>query len=60
MTKKEIPMDTGNVLDLFRDRIASMSGGDIEFHYNTYFANPGEQLIFVNNENFVLEVPTDE
>ena len=60
MNKKEIPMDTGNVLDLFRDRIASNNGGDIAFMFNTHFSNKGEKLVFVNNENFILEVPTDE
>ncbi|MBT7350059.1 hypothetical protein HN803_04680 [candidate division WWE3 bacterium] len=55
MVRKEIPMDTGNVLDLFRDRIAAMTADDIVFLFNTHFANTGETLIFQDYENFVLE-----
>jgi len=55
MTRKEIPMDTGNVLDLFRERIASMKADDIVFIFNNHFANKGEKLIFQDYENFILE-----
>jgi len=55
MVRKEIPMDTGNVLDLFKDRIAAMPADDIVFIFNNHFAKNGEKLIFQERENFVLE-----
>jgi len=60
MTKREIPMDTGLVLDLFRERISDMSGCDIEFIFNTHFANAGEKLVFQSQENFIFEVPKND
>jgi hypothetical protein len=56
MIRKEIPMDTGNVLELFRDRICSMKGDDIVFLFNHHFATKDETLIFVGREQFKLEV----
>ena len=55
MVRKKIPMDTGDVLDLFRNRIAGMTADDITFIFNNHFAKQGEKLIFQERENFILE-----
>ena len=57
MVKKEIPMDTGEVMDMFRDRFSDMSGDDITFIFNKEIAGPGEKLIYIEDSMFILEVP---
>ena len=34
MVKKEIPMDTGEVMDMIRDRLSDHTGDDITFIFN--------------------------
>ena len=60
MVKKEISMDTGEVMDMFRDCLSEMSGDDITFIFNKEFARPGEQLVYKEDSMFVLEVPKNE
>lgn len=53
-------MDTGNVLELFRDRISKMSGDDITFLFNNHLLEDGEKLVFEGKEQFVLEISVEE
>jgi len=57
MVKKEIPMDTGEVMDMFRERIFDQNGHDIAFLFNKELASRGEKLIYKEDSMFVLEVP---
>ena len=53
-------MDTGEVMDMIRERISDMTGDDITFVFNKEFAGPGEQLVYKEDSMFVLEVPKNE
>ena len=57
MVKKEIPMDTGEVMDMIRDRLSDHTGDDITFIFNKEIAGPGEKLMYVGDSNFILEIP---
>ena len=57
MVKKEIPMDTGEVMDMIRDRLSDHTGDDITFIFNKELAGPGEKLIYIEDSNFILEIP---
>jgi hypothetical protein len=60
MVKTEIPMDTGEVMDLFRERLSDHTGDDIAFIFNKEIAGPGERLIYVEDSMFILESPKNE
>ena len=57
MVKKEIPMDTGEVMNMIRDRLSDHTGDDITFIFNKEFAGPGKKLIYIEDSNFILEIP---
>ena len=54
---KEILMDTGEVMDMIRDRLSDMSGDDIAFIFNQEFAGIGEKLVYKYDSLFNLTVP---
>jgi len=59
MIKRKIPMDTGEVMDMIRERLSDYSGDDITFIFNKEIAGPGEKLIYEEDSNFILEVPNE-
>ncbi|MBT6049124.1 hypothetical protein HN803_02915 [candidate division WWE3 bacterium] len=60
MVKKYIEMDTGEVMDMFRERISEMTGDDIAYLFNQELVRRGEKLIYHEDSIFTLEVPKDE
>ena len=50
-------MDTGEVMDMLRERISNMSGINIADLFNREMAGCGEKLIYEQDSNFMLEVP---
>jgi len=57
MVKTEMPMDTGEVMDMIRERLSDHTGDDITFIFNKELAGKGEKLIYIGDSNFVLETP---
>ena len=57
MVKTEMPMDTGEVMDMIRERLSDHTGDDIAFIFNKEIAGPGEKLMYIEDSNFVLETP---